>query len=315
MCLKSNPFKGASGTAWGNFALGAGESILGHSKESTKVDNRNRELLAQHERNRHNYHHNYREREVAWKNDNLNRAIGIDNGYQQSIEALADSQLKVWQSIKEGTVAEQEAFAAMMSVGGGEQTGARSGSSTSRREAVMAYGHKMNQIAAAKAGGKDSARLYAAKVRQRFAQAANQSDIESGTSRPTYGAAPAAPTLEARPSKWNMLLGIGRSALSSKMLYDKLTVDDNSTTGGTRTLADTGKTQWPWEVDGPVFGDDLPVPDMDDIPEVKWPDQTPEVTFPDIDGPVFKDLPVPKTEAKGDTLLGKRSQNIFLTTM
>ena len=305
MCLKSNPFKGAKGTSWANFALGAGKSILGHSEKSREVDEINRARLRKFEVERRDYHLDYRDRTLVWKNQNLDDSVALDEGYKESLGKLANNQLKVWQTIKQGTIAEQEAFAAMMSVGGGEQTGARSKSSISRREAVMAYGQKMNKIAAAKSSGKDSAALYASKVRDVFSDAAHKLDVKSGTSRPVYGAAPVFEGYKSKPSKWNMLLGIGKSALDSKMLYDKLKGPESSES---------------------VFGEDYELP-PDITNPVPWPDMDPDFELPDVGGPVFGpdldiptdfpqyeiEFPGPTSKGKADKLLGKQHQAIHLS--
>ena len=232
MCLGgegSSPIKGAGGTALAGFGLDLVGGIFKHNEQNKAIAARNRERLNIHERNRWKYHRDYQDRVWMWGNENINREIEVDNAFQKSIEGLADSQLKVWQSLKEGTLAEQEAFAAMMSVGGGEQTGARSGVTTTRREQVIAYGHKMNTVAAARSGGRDAAMLYAEKVRNRFADFAKQKDVESGTSRPVYGAPPVAPILEEKASIWSTLLDVGKSGLAWKMKYDQLKApEDNS---------------------------------------------------------------------------------------
>jgi len=226
-----SPIKGAGGTALAGFGLDLLGIIFKHNEKNKAIAARNREKLNMHERNRWKYHRDYQDRVWMWGNENINREIAVDNAFQESMEGLADSQLKVWQSLKEGTLAEQEAFAAMMSVGGGEQTGARSGVTTNRRAAVLAYGAKMNQVAAARSGGRDAAMMYAEKVRTRFAEFAKQKDVESGTSRPVYGAPPVAPILEEKASIWSTLLDVGKSGLAWKMQYDKLKApEDNSYT-------------------------------------------------------------------------------------
>lgn len=232
MCIGGeggSPIKGAGATAGANFALSAFGSLNKHREQNKQIAARNQERLNVHERNRWKYHRDYKDRVWQWGNENINREAAVDEAFAASVQGLADSQLKVWQSLKEGTLVEQEAFAAMMSVGGGEQTGARSGASTKRREAVIAYGNKMNQVAAARSGGRDAAMLYADKVRNKFANAAHKLDIESGTSRPVYGAPPVSPILEEKASIWGTLLDIGTAGLQSKMMYDKLKApEDNS---------------------------------------------------------------------------------------
>jgi len=261
--------------------------------------------LLEFEAKRRKYHLDYRDSALAWKNQNLDDAVNLDDAYKESLGKLANNQLKVWQTIKEGTVAEQEAFAAMMSVGGGEQTGARSKSSTSRREAVMAYGQKMNKIAIAKASGKDSASLFASNVREAFATAAHKLDVKSGTSRPVYGEPDVFKGFKPKPSKWNMLLGIGQAGFDSLRMYDKLKAPESSES---------------------IIGEDYEIdPDVTD--PIPWPDPDPDFEPPDIEGPVFdpdnvppiildpKEIPewrMPKGKDKGEKELGSHLNIPFL---
>ena len=261
MCVKldQSPIKGAGATAGAGFFLNAGQALLGHHEKNKAISNRNREKLRAHELKRWQYHRDYRDRVWAWGNENINREIAVDKAFQESIEGLADSQLKVWQSLKEGTIAEQEAFAAMMSVGSGSgQTGARSAVTTNRRAAVLAYGAKMNEVAAARSGGMDAAMVYADKVRNRFAEYAKQKDVESGTSRPVYGAPPPVPLLEEKASIWSTMFQVGQHGLSAWKEYDQLKApEDNSVVipeQPTTPTAPTPKAHFPQDAyNAPVY--------------------------------------------------------------
>ena len=220
--------KGSKGTAFADFALGAGQTFLGwnQEREETNLENRNR-LLA-YETARQNYHTDYRDSVVGWKNTNLDDSIEVDNKYKESLGKLAESKLKVWDTIKQGTIAEQEAFAAMMSVGGGEQTGRRSGQTTSRREAVMSYGQAMNKIAITKSSTRDNAALFSSQVRDAFAGLAHAKDIKSGTSRPTYGPADRFEGFVDRPNPWTFAINRAIPTLGSFRKYDKLKAPESA---------------------------------------------------------------------------------------
>ena len=235
--------KGSKENAFADFALGAGETFLGWNKEREETNLENRNRLLAYETARQNYHTDYRDSVIGWKNTNLDDAIEVDNKYKESLGKLAESKLKVWQTIKQGTIAEQEAFAAMMSVGGGEQTGARSGSSTSRRQAVMAYGQAMNKIAIAKSSSRDNAALFSSNVRDAFAGLAHAKDIKSGTSRPTYGPADRFEGFVDRPNPWTFAINRAIPTLGSFRKYDKLKAPESA---ADTTDYSFNSTESPW---------------------------------------------------------------------
>ena len=272
MCLKSNPFAGASGTSWADFALGAGTKLWGFHQETKEVDRINRARLLNYKIKEQNYHRDYQDRVIGWKNTNLDDAIEVDNKYKESLGKLAESKLKVWDTIKQGTIAEQEAFAAMMSVGGGEQTGRRSCQTISRKEAVMSYGQAMNKIAITTSSTRDNAALFSSQVRDAFAGLAHAKDIKSGTSRPTYGPGPVFEGYKDRPSPWSLALGVGKQALSSMQLYDKLKAPESSAS-----------------TSGSVFGDI----DTDIGSNLPWPEESEQSNIPFIyDTDIFKDTSI-----------------------
>ena len=238
MCVK-----GAKGSAMADFGLNLGTGLFRFHQETKKADRINRARLAEYKIYEHNYHRDYTDRVIGWKNTNLDDSIEVDNKYKESLGKLAESKLKVWQTIKQGTIAEQEAFAAMMSVGGGEQTGARSGSSTSRRQAVMAYGQAMNKIAIAKSSSRDNAALFSSNVRDAFAGLAHAKDIKSGTSRPTYGPADRFEGFVDRPNPWTFAINRAIPTLGSFRKYDKLKAPESA---ADTTDYSFNSTESPW---------------------------------------------------------------------
>tara|TARA_R100000808_G_scaffold20198_1_gene43734 strand:+ start:5564 stop:6526 length:963 start_codon:yes stop_codon:yes gene_type:complete len=307
-----SPIKGAGATAWTNFAIGAIGGFQKHRNEVKEVNDINRERLARNERNRWLYHTDYRDRVVGWKSAIVDKEIVVDETYQDALNKLADSQLKVWQSIKEGSIAEQEAFAAMMSVGSGSgQTGARSSTTTNRREAVIKYGNKIAQISAARGSGRDSARLYADMVRTKFANQVHGADIKIGESRPVYGAPPARVFLKSQPSMWNPILDIASSGLKAMMQYDSLTPDDRSSNVPDIPEDDFSPDDYPdwqpgeWTTDDPISGVAIP----------EGPSNAFSINSPSLRSALGLDSILTDAPARGqraaDRLLGKRQQNTF----
>ena len=297
--------KGAGPTAWTNFGIKTIDVFRDHRRESEEVADINRERLARNERNRWLYHTDYDHRVVGWKSAIVDKEIAVDDAYIEALDGLGKSQLDVWQSIKEGSIAEQEAFSAMMSVGGGEQTGARSGVTTNRKEAVLKYGNKIAQISAARGAGKDAARIYADKVRTRFSNFVHGADIKIGESRPVYGAPPARVFLKRAPSMWNPILGIAKAGLEGMMEYGSLTPDDRSSNVPEDDFSQDDYPDWQpgeWTTDDPIPGMTTPEAPTNNFSLDK---------IQNIFG-TNAPLVASRGSRAADRLLGKNQHNVFL---
>ena len=298
--------KGAGPTAWTNFGIKAIGAIGDHRREAQEVADINRERLAANERNRWLYHTDYDHRVVGWKSAIVDKEIAVDNAYMEALDGLGKSQLDVWKSIKEGSIAEQEAFSAMMSVSSGETAGPRAGN-MKRREAILQYGNKIAQISAARGAGKDAARIYADKMRTSFSNFVHGADIKIGQSRPVYGAPPARVFLKRAPSMWNPILGIAKAGLEGMMEYGSLTPDDRSTDVPEDDFSPDDYPDWQpgeWTTDDPI-------PSMT-TPEA--PTNAFSLDSSSLRGALGLDsyLQASRGSRAADRLLGKRQQNIFL---
>jgi hypothetical protein len=87
----------------------------------------------------------------------------------------------------------------MMSVGASEQSGRRSATTTNRRQAVLKYAGRMNEIASKLSFAKDTAALNRTSWAQEFTRFAQESHVKDIEGRPMPGHAPPPIPLENKP--------------------------------------------------------------------------------------------------------------------
>jgi len=172
---------------------------LKYINDKRDIQRRNRERLKQSERNEAKYINDFNRDIVKWHNDNTNRDIEVDNKWQDVLGKIASDDLKLWAGISKGGLATQQAYAAMMSVGATEQTGARSGTTTNRREAVLKYAGKMNEISSKLSLARDNAALNKTTWGQEFTRFTQASQIKNIEGRPMPGTPPPSIPLENEP--------------------------------------------------------------------------------------------------------------------
>ena len=172
---------------------------LKYINDKRDIQRRNRERLKQSERNEAKYINDFNRDIVKWHNDNTNRDIEVDNKWQDVLGKIASDDLKLWAGISKGGLATQQAYAAMMSVGATEQTGARSGTTTNRREAVLKYAGRMNEISSQLSLARDNAALNKTTWGQEFTRFTQASQIKNIEGRPMPGTPPPSIPLENEP--------------------------------------------------------------------------------------------------------------------
>ena len=188
-----------SSVALGSFLLNAAPQVLGFFGQQSAVSKRNKERLKIHERNKAKYINDFNRKIVAWNNDRVNSDIEVDNKWQQAMTKIASDDLKLWQGISSAGIAQQQAYAAMMSVGASEQSGRRSATTTNRRQAVLKYAGRMNEIASKLSFAKDTAALNRTSWAQEFTKFAQESHVKDIEGRPMPGHAPPPIPLEHKP--------------------------------------------------------------------------------------------------------------------
>ncbi len=186
-------------TALGSLLLNSAPKVLGFFSDRNEVSRRNREKLKQHELNKAKYINDFNRDIVKWQNDSADRDIQVDDVWQQTLSKLASDDLKLWSGMQKAGIATQQAYAAMMSVGASEQSGRRSATTINRREAVLKYAGKMNEIASQVALAKNTAALNRTTWSQEFNRQAQASEIKTITGRPMPGTPPPSIPLENQP--------------------------------------------------------------------------------------------------------------------
>jgi hypothetical protein len=208
-----------SSVALGSFLLNAAPQVLGFFGQQSAVSKRNKERLKIHERNKAKYINDFNRKIVAWNNDRVNSDIEVDNKWQQAMTKIASDDLKLWQGISSAGIAQQQAYAAMMSVGASEQSGRRSATTTNRRQAVLKYAGRMNEIASKLSFAKDTAALNRTSWAQEFTKFAQESHVKDIEGRPMPGHAPPPIPLEHKP---DFLTGLVLPLAGEYLGYKKL---------------------------------------------------------------------------------------------
>ena len=199
--------------------LNAGTKTLGFFGARDEVSRRNKERLKIHERNKAKYINDFNRKIVAWNNDKVNSDIEVDSKWQEAMTKIASDDLKLWQGISSAGIAQQQAYAAMMSVGASEQSGRRSATTTNRRQAVLKYAGRMNEIASKLSFAKDTAALNRTSWAQEFTRFAQESHVKDIEGRPMPGHAPPPIPLEHKP---DFLTGLVLPLAGEYLGYKKL---------------------------------------------------------------------------------------------
>ena len=247
--------------ATATFLLKAAPTVIGFFGERDAVSRRNKERLKIHERNKAKYVNDFNRKIVAWNNDKVNSDIEVDSKWQEAMTKIASDDLKLWQGISSAGIASQQAYAAMMSVGASEQSGRRSATTTNRRQAVLKYAGRMNEIASKLSFAKDTAALNRTSWAQEFTKFAQESHIKDIEGRPMPGHAPKSIPLEHKPDfLTGLVLPLAGEFLGYKKLKSVLDpkYSDDQMRGGI--------TKSPWDSDAPP----APDTDWDNPPEVDW---------------------------------------------
>ena len=184
---------------FGKLLLNTLPTVATFFSDSSGTRSRNRERLKQNARNEAKYRNDFNRDVVKWKSDINTREIEVDNKWQQALTKIASDDLKLWSGIKQSGIATQQAYAAMMSVGASEQSGRRSATTTNRRQAVLKYAGKMNEIASQLSLAKDTAALNRTSWAEEFTRFSQQSHIKDIEGRPMPGTPPPSITLENEP--------------------------------------------------------------------------------------------------------------------
>jgi len=182
-----------------DFLYTAVPAVLGYLNDRKDVSDRNRERLKQHERNEAKYRNDFNREVLLWRSESQDREIAVDNKWQDVLSKIASDDIKLWSGISKGGISAQQAYATMMSVGAGEQTGARSATTTNRRKAVLEYAGKMAEVANRISLSSDNAALNRSTWGNEFTRFAQESQVKTISGRPMPGTPPPSIPLENKP--------------------------------------------------------------------------------------------------------------------
>ena len=182
-----------------NLFLSAIPTAFNFFNDRDQVRESNRERLKQGKRNEAKYRNDFNRDVVLWQNESTDREIEVDAKWQEVLGKIARDDIQLWSGISKAGLATQEAYATMMSVGASEQTGARSATTTNRRQAVLKYAGTMARVAQTLALSRDNAALNRSTWGNEFTRFAQASEVKNITGRPMPGTPPPSIPLENEP--------------------------------------------------------------------------------------------------------------------
>ena len=222
MCAKNTNKSGSGGGMSAGMASGLGFGIdagLGLLNFFTGRRQTNRENEAIQRRNQlaiNAYNTKNRNAELAWRNDKLNSDIEVDNKWRETIDAIAEAQLKARQTAGASAIAQQQILARMINASAGrEQAGRRTGG----RADYLALAQQMAAKGAEATFSKNSSILFQDKVGTNMAAFAQGKYVEYITGRPSPAAPPILEQYREGPSFLNTALSIAGAGLNRYSQY------------------------------------------------------------------------------------------------
>ena len=217
-----------SGRGLLNFFIGRKET----NRENEAIQRRNQLAI-------NAYNTKNRNAELAWRNDKLNSDIDVDNKWRETIDAIAEAQLKARQTAGASAIAQQQILARMINASAGrEQAGRRTGG----RADYLALAQQMAAKGAEATFSKNSSILFQDKVGTNMAAFAQGKYVEYITGRPSPAAPPILEQYREGPSFLNTALSIAGAGLNRYSQYKGYTnkpgwnnpiIEKDQNTGGT----------------------------------------------------------------------------------
>lgn len=237
----------AAADAFAEFGVGALTDLFSGQQDRREVDKNNRAILREHHRDQHAYLLKFNNDVIRWQNEQQDIDAKTDNDFLTAMGNISQADLSLWNSISEAGIETQAAYAAMMAVGTGEQTGRRSGASINPRKAIIEFGQKMNEISSKVSLETDNTILNN-DIRSRTAQRMVWSnEMKALTGRPMPGTPPALhdDDFYDYDPPINTVLKIAQRGLDAKRTYDELkppSTKGERTDSKKRTLTDQSNT-------------------------------------------------------------------------
>ena len=198
--------------------LGFGLDVLGafgqYGEQRRQTREANRSIALQNQLAINAYNTKNRNEENIWRNSKIDSDIEVDNKWRETQDALAEAQLKARQAAGEAAISQQRILAKMLTAGGREQSGRRSG-----RKGIAELGAQLAAAGAQAAFAKESELLFRDKAGRNMAAFAQGKYVEYITGRPSPEAPPLLQEFKQGPSFFNTALSIASSGLNRYQQY------------------------------------------------------------------------------------------------
>jgi len=198
--------------------LGFGLDVLGafgqYGEQRRQTREANRSIALQNQLAINAYNTKNRNEENIWRNSKIDSDIEVDNKWRETQDALAEAQLKARQAAGQAAMSQQRILAKMLTAGGREQSGRRSG-----RKGIAELGQQLAAAGAQAAFAKESEILFRDKAGRNMAAFAQGKYVEYITGRPSPEAPPLLQEFKQGPSFFNTALSIASSGLNRYQQY------------------------------------------------------------------------------------------------
>ena len=198
--------------------LGFGLDVLGafgqYGEQRRQTREANRSIALQNQLAINAYNTKNRNEENIWRNSKIDSDIEVDNKWRETQDALAEAQFKARQAAGEAAISQQRILAKMLSAGGREQSGRRSG-----RKGIAELGQQLAEAGAQAAFAKESEILFRDKAGRNMAAFAQGKYVEYITGRPSPEAPPILREYNPGPSFLDTALSIASSGLNRYNQY------------------------------------------------------------------------------------------------
>ena len=198
--------------------LGFGLDVLGafgqYGEQRRQTREANRSIALQNQLAINAYNTKNRNEENIWRNSKIDSDIEVDNKWRETQDALAEAQLKARQAAGQAAMSQQRMLAKMLTSGGREQVGRRSG-----RKGIAELGQQLAEAGAQAAFAKESEILFRDKAGRNMAAFAQGKYVEYITGRPSPEAPPLLQEYKKGPSFFNTALSIASSGLNRYQQY------------------------------------------------------------------------------------------------
>ena len=198
------------------FGIDAGRGLLNFFIGRKETNRENEAIQRRNQLAINAYNTKNRNAELAWRNDKLNSDIDVDNKWRETIDAIAEAQLKARQTAGASAIAQQQILARMINASAGrEQAGRRTGG----RADYLALAQQMAAKGAEATFSKNSSILFQDKVGTNMAAFAQGKYVEYITGRPSPAAPPILEQYREGPSFLNTALSIAGAGLNRYSQY------------------------------------------------------------------------------------------------